>query len=276
MKTKSVLFYFLIILLSKQVFAGGVIVLNGLYYGANIYIQNPYASTGIGFCVDSVVVNGIHYDTALHQSSAFEIKLDSMGFKGGELIDIKIYHKDGCRPKNLLPMHCGTPFPSVYIHAMVFDSTGVLHWEAIASDTLMYIIEIFRWDKWINQGAVPAKGVDTAFSYNFPLKLHSGENMVRIKYLDHAGVPRLSKNTSITSTIKPIIITLNTESKTLNMSDSTSYELYNDYGHLLNRGITNQIDFSNFKQRERYYLNYDNNSVTLKLKKERLTLKRSR
>ena len=36
----------------------GVIVLTGSYQGKNLYVQNPFAGSGIGFCVFEVTVNG--------------------------------------------------------------------------------------------------------------------------------------------------------------------------------------------------------------------------
>ena len=37
---------------------GGVIILEGNYQGKNLYIQNPFGSGGVGFCVTEVKVNG--------------------------------------------------------------------------------------------------------------------------------------------------------------------------------------------------------------------------
>ena len=38
--------------------SGGVIILEGNYQGKNLYIQNPFGSNGVGFCVSEVKVNG--------------------------------------------------------------------------------------------------------------------------------------------------------------------------------------------------------------------------
>ena len=44
--------------LSKGFAQGGVIILEGNYQGKNLYVQNPFGSGGVGFCVTEVLVNG--------------------------------------------------------------------------------------------------------------------------------------------------------------------------------------------------------------------------
>jgi len=36
----------------------GTITVEGTYQGKNLYVQNPFAEGGVGFCVYEVVVNG--------------------------------------------------------------------------------------------------------------------------------------------------------------------------------------------------------------------------
>jgi hypothetical protein len=52
----------------------GVIILEGNYQGKNLYIQNPFRSGGVGFCVSEVKVNG-NITTDEINSSAFEIDM---------------------------------------------------------------------------------------------------------------------------------------------------------------------------------------------------------
>ena len=80
----------------------GVIVLEGHYQGKNLYVQNPFAGSGVGFCTYEVTVNG-EVTTDEWNSSAFEIDLAARGLKVGEPVVIKIKHKDDCKPKVLNP-----------------------------------------------------------------------------------------------------------------------------------------------------------------------------
>ena len=55
-------FYLIVVLLSmflnKGLSQGGVIILEGNYQGKNLYVQNPFSSIGVGFCVSEVLING--------------------------------------------------------------------------------------------------------------------------------------------------------------------------------------------------------------------------
>src|SRR5687767_7570800 len=83
-------------------FSQGVIVLEGNYQGKTLYVQNPFGPGGVGFCVTEVKVNG-NITTDETNSSAFEIDLKAQKLNPGDKIEVKIFHKDGCKPKVLNP-----------------------------------------------------------------------------------------------------------------------------------------------------------------------------
>ena len=76
-------------------FAQEEMVLEGTYQGRNLYVQNPFASSGVGFCVVSVEVNG---QTSIDEinSSAFEIDFLSYQLKKGQPVQVKIEYKSDC------------------------------------------------------------------------------------------------------------------------------------------------------------------------------------
>ena len=78
------------------------IVLQGTYHGKNLYVQNPFAKNGEGFCVSEITVND-QVTTDKINSSAFEIDLGKLQLKTGDKIVVKINHYDGCSPKILNP-----------------------------------------------------------------------------------------------------------------------------------------------------------------------------
>jgi hypothetical protein len=85
---------------------GSNIILNGIYTGKNLYVQNPFSDLG-GFCITSKpVVNG-SVSTALIHSSAFEIRLSDYNLKNGDSVHIVITHDDNCLPKVLNPEAIG-------------------------------------------------------------------------------------------------------------------------------------------------------------------------
>ena len=71
----------------------GTIVLEGHYQGKNLYVQNPFAGSGVGFCTFEVTVNG-NVTTDEWNSSAFEIDFTVQQLKIGDPVIVKIKHKD--------------------------------------------------------------------------------------------------------------------------------------------------------------------------------------
>ena len=82
---------------------GSPIILEGIYNGKNVYVQNPFKSESQkGFCVERVSVN---YDvtTETIQSSAFEIDFEDRGVKIGDSVIVVIEHSGCNAPKILNP-----------------------------------------------------------------------------------------------------------------------------------------------------------------------------
>jgi len=78
------------------------IIHEGHYQGKNLYVQNPFSGSGVGFCVIAVYVNG-DVTTDQVNSSAFEIDFSNLSLKVGEPVTVKIQHKLDCLPKVLNP-----------------------------------------------------------------------------------------------------------------------------------------------------------------------------
>lgn len=103
--------------------AQGIIILEGNYQGKNLYVQNPYGnSAGVGFCVTEVLVNG-NITTDETNSSAFEIDMKSHKLNIGDKVEIKIKHKEGCKPKVLNP-EVLKPKSTFEVIAMTADKDG--------------------------------------------------------------------------------------------------------------------------------------------------------
>src|SRR3954463_12316215 len=76
------------------------LVVEGKYQNKNLYVQNFFGGSGVGFCAFEVKVNG-NITTDEVNSSAFEIDLASLKLKYGDKVTVEILHKDGCMPKVL-------------------------------------------------------------------------------------------------------------------------------------------------------------------------------
>ena len=142
------------------------LVVEGKYQNKNVFVQNAIGNSGVGFCAQEIKVNG-KVTTDETNSSAFEIDLASLQLKYGESVTIEIIHKDGCTPK-VLNMDDLKPKPSFEVLTINVSPAGLLKWTTKnESGSLPYIIEQFKWNKWIPIGEVD--GIGTSDSMATPI-----------------------------------------------------------------------------------------------------------
>lgn len=257
-------FLFLIlsgILTTKGFSQGGVIILEGNYQGKNLYVQNPFGSGGVGFCVTEVFVNG-NITTDEVNSSAFEIDFKSHKLQIGEKVEIKIKHKEDCKPKVLNP-EVLKPKSTFEVITMTIDKDGTLKWST-KSETgkLAFAIEQFRWNKWVKVGEVDGVGTPITNNYTFKIAPHSGKNQVRVRQTDYSGQPRLSRPVDFMSdasevTFAPVKVSTTISFVAADKPTETMYEIYDQYGNVVKRGFGSSIDATNLTKGG-YFLNYDN------------------
>ncbi|HEY4797983.1 MAG TPA: hypothetical protein VII99_02800 [Bacteroidia bacterium] len=237
--------------------SAGNIILEGNYQGKNLYVQNPFAGTGVGFCVQKVEVNG-QVTTDEINSSAFEIDFNNYQFKIGDKITVKITHKDDCKPKVLNP-EVLKPKSTFEVITMKLENDGTLKWNTKnETGKLPFVIEQYRWNKWVKVGEMDGKGIGDNNDYTFKITtLHSGENQIRIKQIDYTSQPRYSKPVKFVSTIPEITFSPQRVSKDISFSAETLYEIYDQFGNVVKKGFGKTVDCGNLAKGV-YYLNFDN------------------
>ena len=255
--TKQSLFTLIAFLIASQIAMAGAIILEGNYQGKNIYVQNPFAETGVGFCVYEVKVNG-EVTTDEINSSAFEIDLSNFQLEISEKVTVSIRHKDDCRPKVLNP-EVLKPKSTFEIIDMDVTKDGILKWSTKGeTGKLPYIVEQFKWSKWINIGEVEGKGTPEVNEYAFKITPHSGENLFRVKQVDYTNKPRYSKSERYREmTLQEVTFAPVKVSKEITFSHETAYEIYDSYGNIVKRGTGEKVDCFNLR-RGIYYLSFDN------------------
>lgn len=160
-----------------------VIILEGTYQGKVLYVQNPFGPGGVGFCVTEVKVNG-NITTDETNSSAFEIDLKPHKLNLGDKVEIKIFHKDGCRPKVLNP-EVLKPKSTFEVISINLDKSGMLKWSTRAeTGKLTFYVEQLRWNKWVKVGEVEGVGTPAINNYSFKVLFHSGKNQYRVRQTD--------------------------------------------------------------------------------------------
>lgn len=247
------------LLLAGGTVSAGNIVLEGHYQGKNLYVKNPFAGSGVGFCVFEVTVNG-SVTTDEWNSSAFEVDLSVHDLDLGDRVVIVIKHKDDCAPKVLNP-EVLNPKSTFKTESIAISGDGLLKWSASEeSGVLTFVVEQYRWNKWVYVGEVEGLGrTGKSNAYSFKITPHSGENKFRVKQVDYTGVPRYSPTVTYTSTQTPVQFNPKKVEADINFTAETMFEVYDIHGNIVKKGYSNKIDATNLKK-GLYYLNYDNST----------------
>ncbi len=242
---------------------GGEIVLNGIYQGKNLFVMNPFSPTG-GFCVTEVKVNDHKSNDDLN-SSAFEIDLSVYQFIPGDKIVIIITHKDGCKPR-VLNEDVIKPRSTFEVKSLRFDmKTSTINMETTKeSGSLPYIVEQFRWNKWVKVDIIDGLGSYDLNTYSIPVAMHSGINRFRLRQRDFSNQDRFTKDIAIRSTKAVVTYEPKKPTTTITFSAETDYEIFSSSGARVLFGTGTTIDISTLPKGD-YFLNYD--SVTESLKK---------
>jgi len=250
------LFSALILLLASGSAYAGNLVIEGRYQQRNIFVVNPVSDDGVGYCVYEVTVNGQTTSDEVN-SQAFEIDLSIYTFKAGDPVIVLIKHKDGCAPKILNPGAL-EPAPTFECQKIECSSQGALVWETTGEmGKLPFIVQQFKWNKWVNVGEVMGTGSSGKNTYKWQVPLTSGSNKFRITQKSYEGDVRKSGTTEVMSTSVPVTFRYDKKTKIIYFSMENAYELYNAYGQIVKRGMGASLDLSTLSRGE-YYLSYDN------------------
>lgn len=234
----------------------GTIILEGNYQGKNVYVQNPFAGSGVGFCTYEVTVNG-DVTTDEINSSAFEIDLSIRQLDIGQSVVIAIKHKDDCTPRVLNPevLKPRSTFETISIEV---GSDMLLKWKTKnEKGSLPYIVEQRRWNKWVKVGEVDGIGTPELNSYSFKITPHSGSNEFRVKQIDYTGEPSYSKHAEYISDQVEISMSPIKVKDFVNFSSETMYEVYDKHGNIVKKGYGVKIDATNLAKGI-YYVSFDN------------------
>lgn len=231
------------------------IEIKGAYQGENIYVKNPFAAVGVGFCVFEVTVNGMTTTDEIN-SSAFEIDLAVYGFRLGDPVVVRINHKDGCTPR-VLNRDVLSPRATFEVEDLRVNGERITWTSRNESGSLPFVVEQFRWNKWVAVGEVVGKGVPGTHTYTLPVRPHGGENRFRIRQTDHTRNHKYSPEVVYRTNRQPVRFSVTSDGSDISFTDNTMYELYDGFGRIVVKGYGDRIHISGL-QRGRYYLNFDN------------------
>lgn len=234
----------------------GTIVLEGRYQQRNIFVINTASTDGVGFCVYEVTVNSLVTSDEIN-SQAFEIDLSIYGLKTGDPLTVVIKHKDGCTPRVLNPGAL-EPAPSFICTKIECSPNGMLTWESTGEmGKIPYIVQQFKWNKWVNVGEVMGNGTSSKNTYKYQVSMTSGLNKFRVAQKSYEGDLRKSGVCEVTSTVAAVTQKYDKKTKMINFSAETSFELFNIYGQIVKKGRGSSLDCTPLLKGE-YYISYDN------------------
>jgi hypothetical protein len=247
-------FVFLIALISALYLNAAKLVIEGKYQNKNVFVHNAVSQGGVGFCAKEIRVNG-KITTDETNSTAFEIDLQSLGLKFGDPVLIEITHGEGCVPRILNPEDL-RPKPTFDVLMMNITGDGTLEWTTKNEmGSLPFIIEHFKWNKWVPVGEVEGVGTPGKHAYAFKVIMHSGENKIRVRQRGFNSATRISPEMVIKSALTTP--TYNVQKTKVNFSDNTAYEVYDIYGMVVKTGFGRSFAIDKLKK-GKYYLCYDN------------------
>lgn len=254
--------FILTALFAFTVAKAGVVVIEGKYQNKNLYVQNGFTDAGVGYCAYEVTING-QVTTDEVNSSAFEIDFSQFQIAPGTEVVVEIKHKDDCAPKILNP-EVIKPKPTFEVVSMHITKEGLLTWTAKNEmGSLPYIVEQFRWNKWIKIGEVDGKGVPGQHEYSFKTTPHSGENKFRVKQVGYNAQTKTSNAVTYMSTQPQLTYTASRNLTDVMFSGETMYEVYDAYGTIMKKGFGKAVNMANLPKGQ-YYLCYDNAMAELK------------
>lgn len=236
--------------------------IEGQFQGKSIYVQNPIDEDGFGYCINRITLNSEVIPVDVH-ASAFQIDLGEYNMKIGDDVVLLFEHEPGCRAKILNP-EALRPKSTFVIQEIACTESGVLTWSTTEeSGKLNFLVEQYKWNKWVVIGEVNGVGTSGLNVYTFNVVPHSGENIIRVSQIDNTSKKRTSQSITFKSTlIGTAKLSVSKEEKTISflldgVNTKTKYEIFDAYGNIVKKGYNATVDYSNLKPGV-YHVNYDN------------------
>lgn len=262
MKIRIILFFSLFLLGYTSTAVD--MVLKGVYQGKDIYVKNPFGGEGVGFCVYQVLVNGEITSDEVN-SSAFAIDLSLFNLEIGAPLQVIIRSKDDCSPKVINPESIH-PESTFEVGGMTIENSGKLAWTTSKeSGVLPYVVEQFKWNKWVAVSEVIGNGSDLENSYSTSVRLVKGQNLFRVKQEDGEGI-RYSEAVTIVADVEDAELVRTKVFEKVEFTRATDFELYSECGELVAAGYGPFIDATELKS-GRYYVNFGSHFGSVVTKK---------
>lgn len=255
---KNVLIFVTIFFIAFSGLSAQDTIVTGNYYGKNLYITNPSIKNTNNYCISKVVVNEKVLGDEI-ASNSFEIDFALYGVLINSAVNIVITYAEGCKIKIVNPEVLQAKSSFAFISAKV-DKTSKLNWTVKGEIASSFIIDQFRWNKWMSIGEIDPADTVHKNMYALEIKPHFGPNLFRISHTDFNGNTVYSKPVKYRSaTTKEVLIVSQKVTTQLDFSAETAYEIFDDKGNFISDGVAQNVDITDLPK-GKYWVNYDNKS----------------
>jgi len=252
-----------ILFINLHFLKGQEIIIKGIYQGKNLYVINSAVDLSKNiFCVNAVYVNDVLTEDEIN-SNSFEIDFPNLKIEAGQPVTVKILHKADCKPQivnqNVLESSINFTFAPLKID----KKTSRLVWSINGNiDNNPFIVEQYRWGKWIVAGEVQPKDSVSLNYYFFEPKFNTKQNIFRIRHIDKSGNEKTSKDCKYFVKDEELYLLSNRVSDWLYFSSETMYEVYDEKGNFILDGYGKEVNFSDIGK-GKYWVNYDNRTEAI-------------
>jgi hypothetical protein len=253
---KKIVFIFLFCFTLASGFAQDTLVLEGHYYGKNLYVINPTCGNDTAYGLIKVLVNGKITKDEI-KSNSFEVDFSLLELNNGDVVKVLFIYKKGCLPK-IINTDVLQPQSTFAFVSAKPDKTGKIIWVTKGELYSSFTIEQYRWKKWITVGEVDNTDTLRKNTYTFEVKPHFGQNLFRISHSDQKGNTVYSKTVKYRlATAKEVFISSLKVTDVITFSAETSYEIFDEKGNFLLDGIDIEVSITDLPK-GKYWVNYDN------------------
>ncbi len=247
---------------SNTVHAQQTLELGGLYQGENLLVVNDPSADGVGFCCYEVRVNGLLTADAVN-SHAFEVDLGALGLTLGKGLSVRLKHRSGCVPRVLNP-EVIQPIPGFQLVSFEASPSGEVSWvTADEHGRMPFVLQQFKWGKWVDVVRLDGRGGPQEQTYSTVIQPTQGENLLRLTHLAPDGTLEVKGEARFDGDVPEVTMSYSARSQVVTFSKSTQYELVDEFGTVVLRGVGTQATLR-YLSRGDYYVNFGAGTEVLK------------
>lgn len=234
---------------------------NGVNYQRKLFFHNPSPQRD-SFSIQQILVNG---DTVREELSTntVTLHLDRLPLEHEDSLCIQViflvdYIPHLVNPEGLLP-------PNDFIFTYIRVRNQKLLWRvAGVIGYRPFIVEQYRWERWVDIEEVPVYDSLPGGTYEYSLRPHYGANQYRVVKVNALGETVVSREQTIRAynVPRPEMVSSRVREQ-LEFTEVTRYEIYDMDWNLLKSGRDRYIDVSDLP-RGRYMINYCNTTDTFR------------